>query len=206
MIKNIVFDIGNVLAHFRWQELLNDLGMTGEVFEGVANATVRYSSMWNEFDRGVLEDEVIIKGCINRGPQYEKEIRLLFANVKDIVREYPYAKPWITELKERGFRVYLLSNYGKTSFEQGSKGFSFLPLVDGAVISYEVKHIKPEPEIYTALFEKYGLKPEECVFFDDREENIEAAGKLGMHGIVFTSKEEAEQKLDELLKDNLKNV
>ena len=200
MIKNIIFDIGNVLAHFRWQELLHDLGMTGEVFEGVADATVRNTGMWNEFDRGVLSDETIIKGCIDSAPQYEKEIRLLFANVKDIVREYPYAKPWITELKERGFRVFLLSNYGKTSYEQGSRGFSFLPLVDGAVISYEVEHIKPEPEIYTALFEKYGLKPEECVFFDDREENIEAACAQGIHGIVFTSKEEAEQKLQQLLK------
>ncbi|MGN0506161.1 MAG: HAD family hydrolase [Lachnospiraceae bacterium] len=201
MIKNIVFDIGNVLAHFRWQELLHDLGMTGEVFESVADATVRNTGMWNEFDRGVLDDEEIIKGCIDSAPQYEKEIRLLFANVKDIVLEYPYAKPWITELKERGFRVYLLSNYGKTSYEQGSKGFSFLPLVDGAVISYEVKHIKPEPEIYTELFQKYGLKPEECVFFDDREENIEAACTLGMHGIVFTSREKAGRELEKLLEE-----
>ena len=78
---------------------------------------------------------------------------------------------------------------------------------DGSVaLNIASQYIKPETEIYTALFERYGLKPKECVFFDDREENIEAAGKLGMHGIVFTSKEEAEQKLDELLKDNLKNV
>lgn len=199
MIKNIVFDIGNVLAAFRWWELLGDLGMEGEVREAVADATVRDEKMWGEFDRSLLSDETIIAGCIKKAPQYEKEILSLFENIRDIVAEYPYSKPWLTELKQRGYRIYLLSNYGKTSFEATSANMSFLPLVDGRVISYEVKKVKPEPEIYVALLEKYHLNPEECVFLDDRAENIEAAEKLGFHGIVFTSKEAAEKQLEEVL-------
>lgn len=199
MIKNIIFDIGNVLAAFRWKELLSDLGIRGEVFECVADATVRDEKMWGEFDRSLLSDETIISGCIKKAPQYEKEILSLFANIRDIVSEYPYASTWITNLKQRGYGVYLLSNYGKTAFEATSANMSFLPFVDGRVISYEVKQVKPEPEIYQALLDKYHLVPEECVFLDDRAENIEAAEKLGFHGIVFTSKDAAEKKLEEML-------
>lgn len=201
MIKNIIFDIGDVLVKFRWQELLQeDLGITGEVFERVADATVRNSKMWGEFDRSLLEDKVIIENCIQKAPEYEKEILSLFANIKDIVKEYPYAEEWIKELKAQGFHVYLLSNYGKTSFEACTKELSFTSLVDGAVISYEVKKVKPEPEIYETLLTKYSLKPEECVFFDDRPENVEAAVRFGIHGIVFQSKEQAEEELQRQIK------
>jgi putative hydrolase of the HAD superfamily len=97
--------------------------------------------------------------------------------------------------------VYLLSNYGKTSFEAArDKGrLSFLPLVDGSVISYEVQIVKPENGIYKALLAKYNLKAEECVFLDDKPENIEAAVKLGFHGIVVESEKQAKTELNNLI-------
>ena len=61
----------------------------------------------------------------------------------------------------------------------------FLPLTDGAIFSYTVKQIKPDLEIYETLLNQYKLKPEECVFIDDRMENIEGAEKAGIHGICF---------------------
>lgn len=199
MIKNIIFDIGDVLVKFRWKELLqDDLGITGEDFERVADATVRDAKMWGEFDRSLLEDEVIIQRCIEKAPEYEKEILSLFAHIKDIVREFPYSEGWVKDLKERGFHIYLLSNYGKTAFEASKDQLGFTSVVDGAVISYQVKKVKPEPEIYEALLNKYSLNPDECVFFDDREENIKAALNFGIHGIVFKNKEQAEQALREL--------
>lgn len=199
MIKNIIFDIGNVLASFRWADLLKELGITGEAFEQVANATVRNSKIWNEFDKSELSDAEIIATCIQYAPNYEKEIRLLFENTGRIVKEYSYAKDWVKELKEKGYKVYLLSNYGRTAFESVRDTLQFLPFVDGGVISYEVKIIKPEKEIYQALLEKYSLKAEECVFLDDRAENIEAAQQLGFQGIVFTSKEMAEVELEKII-------
>ena len=101
-------------------------------------------------------------------------------------------------LKEQGYKVFLLSNYGKTSFEAARDHgrLSFLPLVDGSVISYEVQIVKPEPGIYHALLEKYDLKAEECVFLDDRADNIEAARALGFLGIVVESYEQAKKELE----------
>ena len=201
MIRNIIFDIGNVLAGFRWAELFKELGFTGEAFDRIAAATVLHPTMWNEFDRSVMSDEEIIAGCMKQAPEYEKEIQLMFSKTELLVEEYEHSKQWIQELKEQGYRVYLLSNYGKTSFEAARDNgrLSFLSLVDGAVISYEVKIVKPEQGIYMALLEKYNLKAEECVFLDDKTENIEAAKKLGFHGIVVQSGEQAKKELEELL-------
>jgi len=202
MINTVIFDIGNVLASFRWADLFHDLGFTGEKFERIASATVLHPTMWNEFDRSLMSDEEIITKCIERAPEYEQEIRLLFRKTELLVEEYTYSADWIKSLKNRGYRVYLLSNYGKTSFEAArDKGrLSFLPLVDGGVISYEVQIVKPEPGIYEALLAKYHLKAEECVFLDDKPENVQAAKQLGFYGIVVESYEQAKIKLKELLK------
>lgn len=200
-IKNIIFDIGNVLASFRWKDLFRDLGFTGEAFERIAAATVQHPTMWNEFDRSLMGDEEIIAKCIERAPEYEQEIRLMFSKTELLVEEYKYSHEWIKSLKEQGYKVYLLSNYGKTSFEAAREHgrLSFLPLVDGGVISYEVKIVKPEPGIYQALLEKYALNAEECVFLDDKAENIDAAKKLGFHGIVVESYEQAKNELEKEL-------
>ena len=202
MIRNIIFDIGNVLASFRWKELFIDLGFTGEKFERIAAATVLHPTMWNEFDRSLMSDEEIIAKCIERAPEYEQEIRLIFTRTELLVEEYTYSHDWIKSLKEQGYRVYLLSNYGRTSFEAARDHgrLSFLPLVDGGVISYEVQSVKPEPDIYTALLERYNLKADECVFLDDRADNIAAAEALGFHGIVVESHEQAAEELKKILK------
>lgn len=203
MIRNIVFDIGNVLACFRWKDLFTDLGFTGEKFDRIAAATVLHPTMWPEFDRSLMSDEEIIASCIERAPEYEEDIRMLFEKTELLVEEYVYSYRWIKDLKERGYKVYLLSNYGKTSFEAAvAHGrLSFLPLIDGRVISYEVRIVKPEPGIYEALINKFDLVPEECVFLDDKEDNVQAARACGFHGIVVEGYEQASKALNNILKE-----
>ena len=158
--------------------------------------------MWNEFDRSLMSDEEIIAKCVERAPEYEQEIHLLFSKTELLIDEYAYSYHLIQSLKAQGYNVYLLSNYGKTSFEAAKNHgrLSFLPLVDGGVISYEVQIVKPEPAIYKKLLEKYNLAAEECVFLDDKAENIEAAKALGFHGIVVESYEQASEALNKIVK------
>ncbi len=198
MIKNIVFDIGNVLAEFRWKKMLCELGFEGDVFESVANATVR-SPLWSEFDRSAVPDGEIIRACVANAPKYEKEIVSVFENIHLICETYPYAKDWVIDLRSRGYRVYLLSNFGRTSFEKAIPQLDFLTYVDGRVISFEVGEVKPDREIFRALEKKYGVVPKESVFFDDMEENVAAAVRYGYHGAVFTSREDAEKTLGEII-------
>jgi putative hydrolase of the HAD superfamily len=72
--------------------------------------------------------------------------------------------------------------------------------MDGGIRSWKDKLIKPDPEIYKLCLTRFGLKPEESVFVDDTAVNVEAANELGIHGIVFQSREQVDQKLAELTK------
>lgn len=198
MVKNVVFDIGNVLAGFCWQEFYKSFGFSDEVFEKLADATVR-SSFWNEMDRGKLSDEQLLEGFIANDPSMEKEIRELFADIRGMIVRYDYAAPWIRELKERGYGIYVISNFARRAHEQCIEALDFLKETDGGILSYQVKMIKPSPEIYQLLCSKYGLIPEECVFIDDTEKNVEAAVREGMKGIVFHSLGQAKKELEKIL-------
>lgn len=197
MIRNIIFDVGNVLVEFNWKRMLWVSGVTEEEFEAVANATV-LSSMWGELDRSLLSDEEILAGFIQNAPEYEEKIRRVWDNLSASIRCFPYSVSWVRQFKEKGYKTYILSNYGKRGMEVTRQELPFVEDMDGAVFSYEVKMIKPEPEIYQVLLEKYHLKPEECVFMDDSERNLVAAKQAGIHTILFQSKEQAEQELEKL--------
>ena len=195
MIKNIVLDIGNVLGHFQWELVFRDqLHLTGEDFDRVANATTR-NRIWYELDRSLVPDSEILEECIKNSPQDEDVIRKFFDLLGSVVEDYDYACDWINELKAAGYKVYILSNYGKTSFTNCRKNgkLSFVELADGAVISYEIHKVKPEPEIYEELFARYNLVPEECLFFDDNEANVIGGRKAGMKAEVFVNLDDAKR-------------
>ncbi len=200
MIKNIILDIGNVLGYFCWAELYHRyLDLKDGEFEILENAMMK-SGMWDEFDRSLMTDEEIINAVIDKAPALKDKILEFFRHMDEIVEDYDYAVPWINDLHKRGFKVYILSNYGKTAFNACQKNrLRFLPLVDGKVISYEIRKVKPEREIYDHLLNKYDLKAEECLFFDDRQINIDGAERAGIHGCLFTSYEQAEKDLAEAL-------
>lgn len=186
MIRNIIFDIGQVLANFRWKEYMDDLGFSEEQKERIGKVTVQ-NDYWKEVDRGVLSLEEIIEGCVRLEPELEKEIRLFYRDMSTIVVEFKYSEELLCKLKEQGYRIYLLSNYSERNFAYVEKSFRFLRYVDGQVISYRIHHIKPEPEIYRTLLETYQLDPKECVFLDDLKENLEGAKAFGIETIHFTS-------------------
>ncbi len=194
-INTVVFDIGNVLAGFDWQSYLSQFGFSKEIESRIAKATF-LSDNWKEVDRSVKPDKEIYADCLKEVPDLEQELLKVWAGRATIVKEYEYATEWILSLKRKGISVYLLSNYGKTPFEAAKKTFSFFQHVDGMVISYEVKHIKPEPEIYQELIRRFQIVPKETVFIDDIRENLKAAEEFGIGTILFTSKEEVQKHLD----------
>lgn len=194
MITTIIFDIGNVLVDFDWKGYIASFGFSKEVQEKLAKATM-LSKEWDEFDRGVLEVEDIVEKFIQNDASMEKEIRMLCKDIHDMLGRRDYAIPWIKELKEKGYRVLYLSNFSRKAEVECAHTLDFLPFMDGGILSYQEKVIKPEPEIYRILIERYQLIPEQCVFMDDKLENCQGAKKAGMHTIIFTTKEEAEREL-----------
>lgn len=197
MIKNIVFDIGNVLTDFRWSGFLRDKGFDDEMTRRIAKATVE-GPYWPEVDRGIWDEEQLMRAFAELDPEIEEQIRLTFENTHGMVTARAYAIPWVNELKEKGFRVYYLSNFSDKARVECADALNFMPYMDGGILSYQDKLIKPDPRIYRLLLERYGLKAEESVFLDDLTVNVEAAREQGYHGIVFESKEQAERELARL--------
>lgn len=197
MIRNIIFDIGNVLTDFRWRGFLQDKGFDEAMVDRIARASV-FSPYWNEFDRGEWDWEKIMAEFVKADPEIEKELHLAYDNVQGMVTPRDYAVPWIKELKARGYGVYYLSNFSYTAHVECRDALDFLPYTDGGILSYQDKVIKPDRAIYELLLSRYGLIAEECVFLDDTLKNVEAARECGLYGICFQSKEQAEEELRKL--------
>ncbi len=198
MIKNIIFDIGKVLVSYNSREFIHEMFPDATTAEHVIAATIT-GPVWIEIDRGALPYEELIGQCCALEPAYEKEIRHFFREKNVIAQEYPYAVGWIRELQTQGYKVYLLSNYSESGFIPLSKRVEFIKYVDGMIISYRIKTVKPEPGIYEALLQTYQLKAEECVFLDDLPVNLKGAKELGFRTILFQNYEQGHKDLETLL-------
>lgn len=198
MINTIIFDIGRVLVEWDWQGYLQQFGFSQEKTKQLAQA-IFLNESWKETDRGVWSDEEILRSFIRKVPEYEKEVRAIWDDMGRCILKCEYTDGWLAELKQRGYQIYYLSNYGKTLREKSREVLNFTKDCHGGIFSYEIQKIKPDYAIYKALVEKYSLNPKQCVFLDDTLENIEAAKECGFQGIHFITYEQAKEELEEKL-------
>jgi putative hydrolase of the HAD superfamily len=174
--KNIIFDLGNVLLEWNPQRFLKELELPSHFMD------VFHSLLWATHDGGLLSRAELVEKL---PPQYDKEV---FASC--VNRIAPFLTPisemieTLHEVRRNGYKTYILSNMPKEMHEELRELHDFFEHFDGQVYSYEVKAIKPQPQIYQALINNYGLKEHESVFIDDLEMNIRAAKDLGIEGIV----------------------
>ncbi len=193
MIDTVIFDVGGVLVDFHPEAGMREMGFSDEAVKVFNNKI--FSGLWEECDRYPYEDKEIRDLFKSRVPGYEREVDIMWDNLHPISNAYEYSVGWLRELKAQGLKIYILSNFGKRAFEINSEIYPFLELIDGRVISYEVQLIKPEPEIYKCIIDKYSILPENAVFIDDRKINIDAAIKFGLKGIVFENYNQARMEL-----------
>ena len=193
-INTVIFDIGGVLVDFCWDDFLRNKGYDEAMVQRIGDASVR-SKDWDEFDKGVLDTKGIIDGFVKNDPEIEDIIREAFADLDGLLRKRERTIPWIKALKEAGYKVLVLSNFSKQALEANLFMNEFLDEVDGGILSYRDKVIKPDRKIYELITERYNLTPSKCVFIDDLERNVEAARDFGMNGVVFESYEQVDSDL-----------
>ena len=184
MIKNIVFDMGNVIIRFDPAAFIDRYGVSAGDKQTLLTEIFR-SPEWVMMDRGTLTDEQCADILCPRLPEHLREIaRKLIALWDRPIIEVEGIYPLIEELKSKGYGIYLLSNAScrQPDYWQRVPASRFF---DGTLISYSVKLVKPMPEIYEKFFETFSLKREECFFIDDSPANIEAGLYVGMPGVVF---------------------
>lgn len=185
MIKNVIFDFGDVIAHFCPRDMIASVAEKEED-QKVLETVLFKSGNWDKLDAGELDystfrqksKELLPEGLHDMADKLFEEWYLympLMEGVPELIRE----------LKDKGYHLYILSNASEF-FAKKSDYFGVNQEFDGIVFSALVKMVKPNPEIYQYLLDTYDLNPEECLFLDDRPANIEGAKKLGIHGMVFT--------------------
>lgn len=197
MIDTVIFDIGKVLAEFQAVEGMRAMGFTEGEIKILADKI--FGSLWEECDRIPYSDEEIRALFKAAVPGLEPLIDIMWDNVTEFTYVFPYTDGWIDSLHDRGIKVYVLSNYGKQAFETNRKKYDFLDKVDGMVISYQEQLVKPSPEIYEILIDRYHIDRNKAVFIDDRQKNVDGAVNVGLKGLLFTGYEETSRKLNEMI-------
>ena len=186
--RNLIFDVGGVLLGYRWKDMLLDYGMTEE--EAVRFSRMMFEDpLWKELDLEILPFEEVVGLYQKKFPEHAKDIGWFLHHAERMPLPRPRVWERVHELKKKGYRIYLLSNYSSVLLGLHTKDASFLEDLDGKVVSYEIHKLKPFPEIYKCLFERYHLNPAECLFFDDRRENVEGSIACGMDAKWVTDEE-----------------
>jgi len=194
---NFIFDIGNVLLDFKpklyLKKIFNDQSTEEKMLELIFK-----SDEWAKLDEGLITRKEAIDVFGEREPDYISEIHMTFERLPEMLTPISDTIALLPTIKNAGHKLYYLSNYPKDGVEYIQTSYEFFSLFDGGVFSCDVNVCKPSPMIYHHLLDKYALVPEECVFFDDMEENVVAARDEGINGILFTDAKCVKQYFDTL--------
>lgn len=196
--KNLIFDVGNVLFQYRWKAMLMDYGLPESEAERIGRELFS-NPKWHTYDLGIETDEEICHDYQKLYPDDAKAIEYFMRHGEYMHVPRPEIWERIHTLKQKGYHLYLLSNYPEKLFKKHVEYADFMNDLDGMMVSYMIHIGKPDARIYEALLNKYDLKAEDCLFFDDREENVEAAQKLHIGTVHVTSREMLAQELDQLI-------
>lgn len=198
MIRNIIFDFGAVLVdwnpHYVYDPYFGDPEKATWFIENICTAA------WNKeldggkpFSQGVAELSA-------QYPEWAPEIELYHRNWKKMMGgAIPGMYDLVADLKQAGYGIYGLTNWASETFYTIVNDYPVFSLLDGMVVSGDVRLLKPDAAIFNCLLNKYGLKAEESVFIDDNAENVDGAIAAGLSAIRFTGAAALREELAHLL-------
>ena len=184
-MKNIVFDLGRVV--FAQNPAKSDDSYK-QFFSYVQQSPM--PRFWVEYDLGISSFEKVVADLSEyRGVEQSYAREMLQLSIKRQETIEPTAE-LIRDLKAEGYQLYVLSNMSK-EFIAYLRSQAVYSHFDGEVVSCEEQIVKPMPEIYELLLERYGLEPEHTIFIDDRVENVRAAERFGINTYHFDREDPA---------------
>ena len=197
-VKNVVFDAGNILIGYRWQEVLRDFGCDEETVMRVGREAFE-SPYWQIIDYGTDDLKWLTDRLATVYPGDAAEIRYFLGHPAEMAQPRPAVEARIPALKAAGYGIYVLSNYSEELFASHVACRPFMAQIDGLLLSAREHMLKPDDRIYRRFLEKFGLKGEECLFFDDRKENVAGAIRNGIPAICTPTEEDLLAEIDRLL-------
>ena len=203
MIKNIIFDLGDVIVDYNPDDYLKQFNLQNEEIEFLKKEI--FSGIeWNKADKGEYKNitDLVSSLCI-RIPEYKDIIpEILTDNYAEAQTIRKPEENLFFKLNASGFRMFILSNTPKYAIDYLKKKTEIFNLTEGELYSFEEGVLKPDKQIYIKLLNKYNIIPNESVLIDDNPNNIKTANELGIHGIVFKNLEQCKKELEEIIKSN----
>ncbi len=198
-IKNIIFDLGNVLIEFNPEKFIKN-NIEERDREKVLKI-IFLGAEWLKLDRGTLSYEEAISIFSEKLPKYKESIESFFnKNILECLTPMEENIKVMKKLKKDGYNLYILSNFHKPAFDYINKNWDFFKEFNGATVSSYCKLLKPEKEIYQEIIRKFNLIPEETLFIDDTLVNIEMCEIFGIRGLHLKKEDELNRKIEEYLK------
>lgn len=184
MIRNIVFDMGNVLLRFSMMDYCA-AHVEAEEDRALVYRELFASLEWVMLDRGSISfEDATARICARLPQRLHGLIRPMIDGWHGHMTPMPGMRELVAELLEKGYRVYLLSNTAK-SYHHFRENIPCVDRFSGEFISADHGQLKPDHRIYEAFLREYGLQAAECFFVDDMNTNVEGAIHVGFSGMVF---------------------
>ncbi len=196
-IKNIVFDLGNVLVSFKPLEFLIEvLGDRKKADE--CYTLILQSPEWKALDEGLISIEDAQRNLIQREPSLATGVEIFYQRWMEMFHPIEENVQLLEPLKQRGYRLYVLSNIIREVYEVFQTQLPFFDRFDGIVASCEAGMSKPNRAIYEHLLHTFNLTTNETLFIDDLIENVEAARAVGIASIQCQSPAQLRSDLEQL--------
>ncbi len=183
MIKNIIFDLGNVLISFRPSDFFDSKNYPANIKNTILS-DIFASKEWLMLDNGDINTSQAIDAIAAKSSLKKEEIVHIFNLRTEIMFPLEQNVRLLPELQKQGYKLYYLSNFPLDIFDEVKNGYYFFKYFDGGIISADVKCSKPDSRIYEILMKQYSLDPGESLYIDDVEANVKGAESTGMTGFV----------------------
>ena len=178
---DIILDMGNVLLEWNKDKILRGVVKTEKDYM-ILDKAIFQSGLWERLDLGTLtREELVLKVISMIGSIYQEKGQEVVWNWPSYIEIYMEVFPLLVHLKEKGHRIFVLSNTSPVFYELLEEQLSPLnEILDGFVLSCDIKAIKPDPKMFEEILPKYDLNPENCIFLDDVKDNTKMAESLGI--------------------------
>jgi len=178
---DIILDMGNVLLEWNKDKILKAVAKTQKDYL-ILDKAIFQSGLWERLDLGTLTREELVNRVLSLlGDIYKKKVEEVIWNWPAYIDIYTEVFPLLACLKEKGHRIFVLSNTSPVFYELLKDQLALLEkILDGFVLSCDIKAIKPDRKMFEEILHKYQLDPANCVFLDDIADNTKMAESLGI--------------------------
>ena len=178
---DIILDMGNVLLEWNKNKILKAVAKTEKNYIMLDKAIFQ-SDLWERLDLGTLtREELVDKVRSLLGDCYQEKVEEVIWNWPAYIDIYSEVFPLLATLKKKDHRIFVLSNTSPVFYELLKDQLSPLAeILNGFVLSCDLKAIKPDSKMFEEILQKYELNPANCIFLDDVNDNTKMAESLGI--------------------------